>query len=135
MEHHRTKRPARSGIVAMVFAIALSLPIVQSCYFDNAEELLICSPSDVSYSEEVAPLLETRCYECHDITNGPALGDGIILEGYGRLLSFLEDNEAKLLGSLKWNGEGTPMPDNGTKLDNCSISKIETWINEGKRNN
>ena len=109
--------------------------ILHSCYFDNAEELLACAPTDVSYREDVEPILAARCYHCHDRTNAPALGDGINLEGYSKLYNYLLDNEDRMIGSLKWDGGGSPMPKNGSRLDNCSISKIEVWINEGTRNN
>lgn len=124
----------RKSYIAVLLAGLMTL-VTYSCYYDNAEELLVCFPSDVSYRMDIQPILETRCYECHDVTNAPALGDGIVLEGYSRLLAYLEDNEDKFLGSVTWDGRGSPMPPNGSRLDNCSISKLEVWIEEGTRNN
>lgn len=120
---------------AMPLLLILFSAMISSCYFDNQEELFVCFPEEVSYRMEVEPILKTRCYGCHDLTNAPALGDGINIEGYGNLRGYLEGNEEKFIGSLKWNGQGSPMPKNDSRLDNCSISKIEVWIEEGTRNN
>ena len=134
MERPGIKGYVTYGLFASLFL--LSIVALQSCYYDNQEELFVCFPEDVSYRLDVEPLLTTRCYGCHDLTNAPALGDGINLEGYGNLLAFIDSgNESKLIGSLRWNGEGSPMPKNGTRLDNCSVNKIDVWIEEGKRNN
>lgn len=119
----------------LVIAAVLMAVLPGGCYFDNAEELLVCSPSDVSYRLEVEPILQARCYGCHDLTNAPALGDGINLEGYSNLYNYLQDNAARMVGALRWDGSGSPMPKDGTKLDNCTIAKIEVWIGEGTKNN
>lgn len=126
-------RLARKGLP--FFAAALLAILPGGCYFDNAEELLVCSPTDVSYRLEVEPILQARCYGCHDLTNAPALGDGINLEGYSNLYNYLQDNAARMVGALRWDGSGSPMPKDGTKLDNCTIAKIEVWISEGTKNN
>ena len=121
--------------MAFVAVLAILLGMMNACYFDNAEELFACSPLDVSYTNDVEPILEARCYGCHDLSNSPSLGSGINLEGYSNLYSFLQDNSDRLIGAINWDGGGTPMPKDGDKLDNCSISKIEVWIEEGTRNN
>jgi hypothetical protein len=118
-----------------MLTLAFLLVISHGCYYDNAQELFTCNPSEVSYAEDVAPILVSRCYECHDVTNAPSLGDGILLEGHGNLVAYLQDNEIKFIGSIEWNGQGSPMPKNSTRLDNCSVNTINTWIAEGKRNN
>ena len=94
-----------------------------------------CEPVDVSYFNEVLPIIGGSCYSCHNTANAPSLGSGIDLQGYDNLKEFIENKRNVLLGSLKWNGQGEPMPDNGSKLDNCSINKIETWIDEGMQLN
>lgn len=126
-------------LTAAIFLIALLVSsILPACYYDNAEELYppeSCESSVVSFNREVEPILQSACYSCHDLTNAPALGDGINLEGHFNFSKYALEEETKLIGSLKWNGGGSPMPKNGSKLDNCSINKIEVWIEEGRINN
>ena len=131
----RFDRKRRSASILLPVLVSLVLLGASGCYFDNAEELLTCFPTDVSYVDDVLPILKARCYECHDQTNAPSLGDGNNFEGYANLLEFLEESDSKFKGAVSWNGEGTPMPNEGTKLDNCSINKIVTWVDEGKLNN
>lgn len=117
------------GLLAVVLTVG-------SCYFDNEEELYPpCQPVGVSFREDVEPILQARCYGCHSLENAPSQGDGINLEGYFNFYTYSTDFPDRLIGSLEWNGNGAPMPKDDSKLDQCSINKIETWINEGARNN
>lgn len=112
--------------------------IITGCYFDNEEELYppeSCESSSVSFNREIVPILESFCYSCHDLTNAPSLGNGINLEGHFNFSKYAKDETDKLIGSLKWDGRGSPMPQNGSKLDDCSINRIEVWIEEGRLNN
>lgn len=125
-------------IVSVLIGMIFIFGMLYSCYFDNEEELYpaeSCNNENVSFREDVIPILESACYNCHDLANAPVLGDGINLEGYSKLKSYLDIDSNKFLGSLKWNGQGSPMPKNASKLDVCSINKIEVWINEGQLNN
>lgn len=136
MERQMTKNKFKFCLYLLLFVCfgwALN-----SCYFDNEEELYPagnCSNENVSYSLNVVPILENACYECHDLSNAPILGDGINLEGYAKLKAYISGEQNVFIGSLKWNGQGSPMPKDGTKIDFCSIDKIEVWINEGMLNN
>jgi hypothetical protein len=122
----------------IVIAIVFFGGILNSCYYDNEEELypnVNCNNLNVSYALDVVPILENACYECHDLSNAPVLGDGINIEGIDKLKSYIEANQNRFLGSLKWNGQGARMPKGSSKLDFCTINKIEVWINEGMQNN
>lgn len=136
MELRKTRYTIK--LVSVLSVLIFMFGMLNSCYFDNEEELYppeSCNNENVSLREDVIPILESACYNCHDLSNAPVLGDGINLEGYSRLKGYLDNNSNKFLGSLKWNGQGSPMPKNASKLDVCSINKIEVWINEGQLNN
>ena len=40
-----------------------------------------------------------------------------------------------LVNSIKQNGQALAMPRGASKIDKCSISDIELWINQGQKNN
>ena len=112
--------------------------MMQGCYYDNEEELYPetdCVAQDVSFQLDVVPILRNACYNCHDLANAPVLGNGINIEGYERMKAYTQNNTNKMVGSLKWNGQASPMPKNAPQLDNCSIAVIEAWISDGYQNN
>jgi hypothetical protein len=114
------------------------LLFLTSCYYDSEEELyenVPCINGEVSYSNDIVPILSVNCYSCHSISDAPISGDGLVLEGYNNLVLYLEGNTETFLGSIEHNGNGKPMPDEGKKLDKCSIQAFKDWIEQGKLNN
>ena len=112
--------------------------ILTACYWDSEEELygnIPCNPSNVSYQNDVQPILMLNCYECHSAVNAPNDGDGLNLEGYVNFALYTQNDADILLGAIKHDGTAEPMPEDGPRLDLCSIQKIETWISEGRQNN
>ncbi|MBT8233541.1 MAG: hypothetical protein HKO66_16725 [Saprospiraceae bacterium] len=104
-----------------------------SCYYDVEEELypqLGCETEDMSYQNDIIPILETNCYQCHDAANN--FGN-VTLDNHSSLLIFV--NNGRLLGSLKHESGFSPMPQNAQMLISCNIQKIESWINAGAPNN
>lgn len=107
-----------------------------SCYYDNEEDLYPeisneCDTLNVTFNNEITTLLQDNCWSCHSNNNAPALGANIELENYTDVVS----NDATVLGSIKHEPGYSPMPKNGGKLNNCSISQFEAWINQGKPQN
>ena len=136
MEHLRISK--LYTYMLCLLALLISGSLLTACFYDNEEKLYpleSCASLNVSYNNEILPILESFCYTCHNLANAPVLGDGINLEGHFNFSNYAENFTTKLLGSLKWNGEGSNMPENGSKLDNCTINKIEVWIEEGRLNN
>jgi hypothetical protein len=41
----------------------------------------------------------------------------------------------RLLNSMLHNGQASPMPKGGSKLDACTINKVSSWITKGAANN
>ena len=113
--------------------------ITTSCYFDKEERLYPDLPCDttsvMSYSEDVVPILSVNCYNCHSLVNAPIYGEGLVLEGYANLKLYILENPDVLINSVKQNGQALAMPRGAAKLDKCSISNIEVWINQGQKNN
>lgn len=106
-----------------------------ACYKNNEEELYgpECQTINISYSETIEPLLSNQCLGCHSSTMSSSIGGGINLEGYTNVKIKVDDG--RLFGALNHESGFTPMPLNGAKLNECSLSMIEIWINEGALNN
>lgn len=119
-----------AGMITLSFSVS-------SCYFDKEEILYngICDTSAVSYSQTIVPVLSLYCYRCHSEVNAPLNGEGLILEGYNNLSIYLQQNEQVIINAVKQNGLAKPMPDDGSKIDKCSIAYIEAWVLQGKKNN
>lgn len=112
-----------------VYILSLS-----SCYFDSEEKLYpnipACDTSNVSYSNDVNPILQNRCYTCHGNNNTVS---AIEFEGYTDWLTMLANRN--VLGAIKRVSGVTAMPQGADKLPDCEIHIIEAWINQGKLNN
>lgn len=112
------------GLLGLSFSIILSL---SSCTYRNTQEILgsVCDTSNTKYSTFVSNFISTNCNSkggCHGVSPG-----SISLEAYSDVSSVASD----ILDRIKSGN----MPKGGTKLDDCSIERFETWVNKGARNN
>jgi len=114
----------------------VGLSLFQSCYYDVEDELYpssaICDTTDVTYSGFVVQTLESFCYTCHSQAAGPSNGN-VILEGYNSLKVYADNG--KLVGSISHSSGFSSMPQGGSKLSDCTISKISAWVDMGAPNN
>ncbi len=114
-----------------IFLTLLSVLFLHSCTYFVEEELYEqkkCERADLSYSEDVIPILTNRgCLACH--------GDlaSLDLNGYDDLKVYI-DNGA-FLGSIRHEDGFQPMPQNSPKLSDCEINIIKAWIAQGALNN
>ena len=119
--------------VSSVIAIFLAA-FLQSCYYDNVEDLYpsppACDTTNVSYSDEVWPVISSNCTGCH---SGGAPSGNVSLENYDEIVRAA--NNGSLLGTIKHENGWSPMPKGGGKLPDCDIAKIESWVNAGTPDN
>ncbi len=104
-----------------------------SCYYDNEEDLYPptdCMTENMSYQSDVEPIISNNCYVCHSANTNN--GD-VTLEGYDEIINYV--NSGQLMGAINHDPGFSPMPQNAPKLDDCSISKIDSWIADGAPNN
>lgn len=120
----------------ITYLSAIIIFTLSSCYYDIEEELYpnsasnTCETTNLSYSQDIDPILRSACYSCHGF--GIGLGN-VTLEGFSNLQAYI--NDGSLIGSVD-HGQGfSPMPKGGTKLSDCSINKIKVWVNTGASNN
>ena len=106
------------------------LSILSACKYDNVETLYpneICDTSQVTYSDDILPVFQQNCYVCHHDVS-PPLGN-LDLADFNHIQRVVDNG--KLLKNIKHEPDGNPMPDGGGKLPDCTILKIENWIDQG----
>lgn len=120
----------------LVFCIAF-LSLISACNYQNEEELFVksdenglCEYESVKLDEVNAVLTNYGCIACHN--NSSASGN-INLEGHSNLKIVVENE--KLLGTIKHEIGYSKMPQGASKMSDCDIKLIETWIQEGYQNN
>ncbi len=107
--------------------------LVASCSSDNEEDLFPAPMvlEDISYANDVTPILSNNCYGCHSSATA-VNGGGHILEGYTELQSYVDGGT--LLSVIKHEDGVSAMPPFGM-LSEIQISTIEIWIEEGALDN
>jgi hypothetical protein len=89
-----------------------------------------CDTANVSFNDDVWPLIQTNCLGCHSESNPSA---GISLADHASIT--VTANNGSLLGTITHTPGYSPMPKNGNKLSDCNIAKIQKWINDGTPDN
>lgn len=92
----------------------------------NEEE---SEPINVSYINDVKPILERECVSCHSSSGNVSY---IPLHTYENVVSYVPN---PFLGTIKHEAGYSKMPLGRPKLPQNEIDLIETWINEGALNN
>ncbi len=119
-------------------SITLLIPVIillgmNSCYYDVEEELyptLECDTNNISYSNDIVPILSTNCYQCHDTANN--FGN-ITMDSHATLLVHVDNG--RIEGAINHESGFSAMPQGLNKLLDCEIEKIESWIGDGAPNN
>lgn len=129
-------------------AIILSLAVFSVLFFSscNHEQLTSdCSTQNISYSQNVVPILKSNCYKCH--SSGNSVGSyGHLLDSYENLHGFTKRDTSVIAGDttitisfLEGVITHTPgyiaMPYMDGKLDTCAIKQIQAWITQGAPDN
>lgn len=118
-----------SAFILLTFLLAFS---VSSCYYDNEEDLYpgstSCDTTNVTYSQSVAPVFASNCNMCHGSSNPSG---NIVTDNY----ASVKTNISRIQGAINHQSGYSPMPQNGSKLSACDLTKIDVWINQGMPNN
>lgn len=124
------------------FRFGVSGAIFVSCTNDKPEVApnlpSACDTASVTYAATIKPIFQAACLDagCHCPTC-PQPGGYANWNSYSGLFEYAGDSLKKLtlLQKLKHEGAAPYMPLGGTKLSDCSVSKIQRWINLGAPNN
>jgi hypothetical protein len=88
-----------------------------------------CIVTNMSYVNNIKPILSS-CTSCHK--KGNASG-GVLLDTYQGVKTSLSGG--KLLGSISWASGFNAMPPGGSKMGECNIKKVKSWIDAGSLEN
>lgn len=112
-----------------------------SCYNDNLSEMTpssgvaggSCDTTGVmTYSNHIVSVLKTNCgtnNSCHSSRNT----SGYDLSSYGGVKAVAVSG--KLMSAITWTGSAARMPENGSKMSECNVLKIQKWVNDGAKDN
>lgn len=89
-----------------------------------------CETANVSYNDYVKGVFTTSCNGCHSTA---AASGGVILDTYDGVLAQVSNG--KLYGAINWDDGFKRMPQGQDQLDQCTIDKIKSWIDDGAQNN
>lgn len=121
-------------IIKNIFPLVLISFLTTSCSYENESELFgepgDCDTFDMSYQNDVLPILESRCITCH---NNQDKTGGVVLEGYTEVKVYVSNG--KLIGTIKQLPGFSPMPQGSGPISDCNIATIESWISDGSPNN
>jgi mono/diheme cytochrome c family protein len=119
--------------------------LLLSC-LNNVEDLTGEIQTNVSFSSEVQPILNSRCVSCHsssvrngnlDLSSyaglmnstGSRYGDDIVVDGNADASGLIDAIEPDPDSGID------RMPQGGPYLSGTQIELIKAWINEGAQNN
>lgn len=115
-------------ILATVVALLFS-----GCYYDVEEELYpssgTCDTTAITYAATIAPIMNQYCVSCH---SGSAPSGSIDLSSYANVKASADDGS--LYGSMSHDPNWSEMPKGGNKVDDCTLLKLQIWINNGTPN-
>jgi aspartyl aminopeptidase len=118
--------------LTLFFLLIFSL---NSCQWESEEKLFppddSCDTTAISYSNDVAPIINNNCSSCHSQQNANTLGSGIVLTEYNNLKNRIQT----VVGAINHNSGFSQMPKNASKLTDCQIDIIEKWLDAGMPNN
>jgi len=113
-----------------IFSVLIVIVACKKEEIEDDEQVPTCQTENMSYSNDITPILVTYCTGCHGAQAPEA---GLNLEIYDNV-KFIADN-GMLSGVINHSSGFTPMPFEMAKLDDCDIEKIDAWIADGAPNN
>lgn len=116
-----------AAIVGMLFWLG-------GCSKESADRLSgstsTCDTTNVSYSQQVLPILQDNCYTCHQ---GAGAQSGIDLSNFSILQAHVKNGDLK--SAVTHTGSVTPMPYGLPMLPSCEVNTIVAWVDQGALNN
>lgn len=116
--------------ISLVFSLLLSL---DSCYYDNGDELLgdvVCDTTSYTYNANIQPVIIQFCLDCHKTGNE---NGGVNLETYDKVKNLALSGD--LIRVIRDENGNLAMPKNQPKLSPCTIRIFELWVADGAPNN
>jgi hypothetical protein len=97
----------------------------------------------VSFKEDIQPILQIRCLECHQQGGEGQVYSGLDLSSYEGLMKGTKHGSivvpgnalASNLNVLVEGRAGIRMPHNRRWLTRCEQDVLRNWVNQGAKNN
>lgn len=126
-----------------IIPIALAFFIIsatQSCKYNVESKLYptsgttTCDSTTAKFATFVSPLMVSKCATsgCHNAISAAA---GVNLAGYTNIKNYISRSSTVFFGSIKHTSGYSSMPQGGSKLADCDITKLQLWVNAGLLNN
>lgn len=118
--------------IFLLTILAAIIMIPYACKKDNGADMYPpargCNISDISYRNDVAPVMQSKCLDCHS--------RGLTRYTFATYADVRAAAASGRLVAAITHAPGAPvMPKGGPKLDSCSIAKIISWVNAGAPDN
>lgn len=94
----------------------------------NCDTATVCDTVAVSFAQDVQPIFNANCINCH---SGAAASGGYDFTGHAGAAGAT----GVLEGALRHELGFQPMPSSSVMLSDCQINTIVSWINAGALNN
>lgn len=99
--------------------------------------------SAVSFKEDIKPILEHRCQECHAAGGAGTAATGLLLDSYQGLMKGTTNGPVVVPGKAMTSNllvlvEGKAairMPHNKKPLTKCEIDLLRQWVAQGAKDN
>ncbi len=123
----------------IIFIACVLLISTQACQFNSVEELFPagnCDTTKTKYGTVISKIITTNCATFSSCHKGAAVGAiRGNFDGHAGIKMYLDNNKQRFINAINHNAGVSAMPKGGTKLSDCDILMITTWINKGYRNN
>ncbi len=105
--------------------------ILLSCLIactSDMEEPMTCETTGLTYTNEIAAIFNSSCANTAACHNASATST-FSLANYDDVLIEIPRN--RISGSINHESGFSPMPRGASKLNDCTISKIDQWLADG----
>lgn len=103
------------------YLLILVVSVCSACYYDVKEEL-----QPTTYVEDIAPIIQSNCYSCHNINNPRG---GISYESFEDVVFSIE--KGTFTECIEYQEGYFPMPPS-QPLSTTQLQQIKTWIKINK---
>ncbi|MCS6823521.1 MAG: hypothetical protein NZ529_04435 [Cytophagaceae bacterium] len=97
------------------------------------DKKISCDTANVSYINQVKPILERKCFNCHKVSDCASRGGNVCFETYQQVKALTD--AGFIVPNIEHKAGYSPMPQGASKLPDCEIALIRSWVNQGAKNN
>jgi uncharacterized membrane protein len=89
-----------------------------------------CDTNATSFSADIYPIIKNNCQGCH---SGGSPSGGVSLTNYTEINAYA--SSGVLYGTINHEAGYSPMPQGLPKLEDCKVTQVRKWIEEGALDN